>query len=72
MPLSPEEFYANAVAAADAEGRMSLSRITAWEIFPFEPDGLHVVPLMAPVLPEASRRGEGVHPAMWYLSRTLG
>ncbi|HVA53436.1 MAG TPA: hypothetical protein VNF05_07970 [Acidimicrobiales bacterium] len=59
MPLSPDEFYANAVAAADAEGRLSLSRMTAWEIFPFEPDGLRVVPLNAPQMPETPRRGEG-------------
>jgi len=58
MPLSPDEFYANTVAAANAEGRMPLSRMTAWEIFPFEPDGLRVVPLRAPALPETPRRGE--------------
>jgi diadenosine tetraphosphate (Ap4A) HIT family hydrolase len=58
MPLSPDEFYANAMTTADAEGRMSLSRITAWEIFPFEPDGLRVVPLKRPELPESPRRGE--------------
>jgi len=59
MPLSPEEFYANALTAADAEGRMPLSRLTAWEIFPFDPDGLRVVPLRPPELPELPRRGVG-------------
>jgi diadenosine tetraphosphate (Ap4A) HIT family hydrolase len=58
MPLTPDEFYANALKAADAEGRMPLSRLTAWEIFPFEPDGLRVVPLKLPEIPERPRRGE--------------
>jgi diadenosine tetraphosphate (Ap4A) HIT family hydrolase len=62
MPLSPDEFYANALTAADAEGRMPLSRLTAWDIFPFEPDGLRVVPLKRPELPETGRRGEGASP----------
>jgi diadenosine tetraphosphate (Ap4A) HIT family hydrolase len=59
MPLTPDEFYENALQAADAEGRMPLSRLTAWEIFPFEPDGLRVVPLKTPEIPEPPRRGEG-------------
>ena len=36
MPLSPEEFYAHAVAAADDEQRLPLSRMTGWDISPFE------------------------------------
>ena len=62
MPLTPDEFYANALNVADSEGRMPLSRITAWEIFPFESDGLRVVPLKKPELPEPSRRGENGSP----------
>lgn len=58
MPLTPEEFYANAMATADSDGRMTQSRVTAWQIFPFEPDGLRVVPLKKPEVPEAPRRGE--------------
>lgn len=58
MPLSPDDFYSRAMAAADVEGRMPLSRLTGWEIFPFEPEGLRVVPLMPPVVPEPSRHGE--------------
>jgi diadenosine tetraphosphate (Ap4A) HIT family hydrolase len=58
MPLSPDEFYENALRGADPDGRMPLSRLTAWEIFPFESDGLRVVPLQRPALPEPSRRGE--------------
>jgi diadenosine tetraphosphate (Ap4A) HIT family hydrolase len=59
MPLTPEEFYANALSVADADGRMPLSRITLWEIFPFESEGLKVVPLAKPETPEPTRRGEG-------------
>jgi diadenosine tetraphosphate (Ap4A) HIT family hydrolase len=58
MPLSPDDFYANALTAADVEGRLPLSRLTAWDIFPFESDGLRVVPLKSPELPESARRGE--------------
>jgi len=58
MALSPAEFYAHAVAAADAERRLPLSRMTGWEISPFDPDGLRVAPLRPPVLPEPARQGE--------------
>jgi diadenosine tetraphosphate (Ap4A) HIT family hydrolase len=58
MALSPEEFYDHAVAAADGEERLPLSRMTGWEISPFEPDGLRVAPLRPPVLPEPARQGE--------------
>src|SRR6266568_697443 len=58
MPLDPNEFHAHAVTAADAERRLPLSRMTYWEIFPFEQNGLRVVPLDAPVLPEPPRAGE--------------
>ena len=56
--MSPEEFYAHAMRAADAEGRLPLSRMTAWDVFPFEQAGLRVVPLDRPVLPELDRVGE--------------
>lgn len=62
MPFSPDEFHKHALSSADAEGRPPLSRITAWSIFPFEPEGLRVVPLRPPVLPEARRRGEDGQP----------
>jgi diadenosine tetraphosphate (Ap4A) HIT family hydrolase len=58
VPLTPDEFYEHALSAADAEGRLPLSRMTGWEIFPFEPDGLRVVPLARPVIPEPARTGE--------------
>ena len=59
VPLSPEDFHARALQAADADGRLPLSRMTGWEIFPFEPEGLRVVPLAPPELPEPPRRGHG-------------
>lgn len=74
MPLTPEQFHAHAMAAADAEGRLPLSRMTGWEIFPFERGGLRTVPLAAPVLPEPPRSGEdgtdcrdcaGSEPHLW-------
>jgi hypothetical protein len=55
MPLDPNEFHAHALTATDDEGRLPLSRMTYWEIFPFEQEGLRVVPLAAPVLPEPPR-----------------
>src|SRR3954451_9820643 len=58
MPLSPEDFYAHAIAAADAERRLPLSRMTDWDISPFEPEGLRVTPLRPPVVPEPPRHGE--------------
>lgn len=58
MALSPEDFYAHAIAAADAEHRLPLARMTGWDISPFEPDGLRVSPLRPPVLPEPPRQGE--------------
>jgi diadenosine tetraphosphate (Ap4A) HIT family hydrolase len=58
MALRPEQFYAHAVSAADGERRLPLSRMTGWDISPFEPDGLSVTPLRPPVLPEPPRQGE--------------
>jgi diadenosine tetraphosphate (Ap4A) HIT family hydrolase len=58
MPMSPEEFYAHAMRAADGDGRLPLSRMTAWDVFPFEQAGLRAVPLNPPVLPEPARGGE--------------
>src|ERR1700727_375586 len=58
MPMSPQEFYAHAMSKADAEGRLPLSQMTGWDIFPFEQASLRVVPLAPPVLPEPARSGE--------------
>jgi diadenosine tetraphosphate (Ap4A) HIT family hydrolase len=58
MPLSPDEFYAHALAAADDEQRLPLSRMTEWDISPFAPEGLRVSRLQPPVVPEPPRAGE--------------
>lgn len=58
MPMSPEEFYANAMQAADGEGRLPLSRMAGWEVFPFEQEGLRAVPLLPPAATEPARSGE--------------
>jgi hypothetical protein len=58
MALRPDEFHARARGAADAEARLPLSRMTGWDISPFEPGGLRVSPLRPPVLPEPPRHGE--------------
>lgn len=56
--MTPQQFHEHARRAADPSGRLPLSRMTGWEIFPFEPDGLQVVPLAPPQLPEPPRGGE--------------
>jgi diadenosine tetraphosphate (Ap4A) HIT family hydrolase len=58
MALRPEEFYDHALAAGDSERRLPLSRMTGWDISPFEQHGLRVAPLLPPVLPEPARQGE--------------
>jgi diadenosine tetraphosphate (Ap4A) HIT family hydrolase len=58
MALRPDEFYDRALAAGDSERRLPLSRMTGWDISPFEQDGLRVAPLRPPVLPEPARQGE--------------
>jgi diadenosine tetraphosphate (Ap4A) HIT family hydrolase len=57
--MDPEEFYTYAMRAADEGGRLPLSRMTAWAVFPFEQASLRVVPLERPELPEPPRGGEG-------------
>ena len=54
MAMEPQDFYAHALAAADEEGRLPLSRMTMWEVAPFDQDGLKVVPLRPPRRPRAS------------------
>jgi hypothetical protein len=58
MALRPEEFHAHALAATDAEHRLPLSRMTGWDISPFEEEGLRVSRLRPPVMPEEPRHGE--------------
>jgi hypothetical protein len=58
MALRPEDFYDHARAAADSELRLPLTRLTRWDISPFERQGLKAAPLRPPVLPEPERHGE--------------
>ena len=57
--MRPDEFYEHALAAADEERRLPLSRMTGWtDVSPFEQEGLQVSPLRPPVLPEPARQGQ--------------
>jgi len=56
--MSPADFFANAMRAADADGRLPLSRMASWDVFPFDQASLRVVPLRPPELPEPARIGE--------------
>ena len=58
MPDTPDEFYARALAHADAEGRLPAPPQSDWDIFPFELDGLNTRALQPPVVPEPPRGGE--------------
>ena len=58
MAMAPEGFYARALTAADGEGRLPLSRMTQWEVAPFDQEGLRVVPLRPPKVPEPARHDE--------------
>jgi hypothetical protein len=58
MAMTPEQFYQHALSAADHDQRLPLSRMTGWEISPFEADGLLVSRLRPPVVPEPPRHGE--------------
>jgi hypothetical protein len=58
MALTPDEFYDHAISTTDSEHRLPLSRMTGWDISPFESSGLLVSPLRPPVLPEPPRHGE--------------
>src|SRR3954453_11712027 len=58
VALRPEEFYEHALAAADPEQRLPLSRMTEWDISPFEQEGLRVSRLRPPVTPEKPRQDE--------------
>jgi hypothetical protein len=58
MPLGSREFFDRVRSSTGPDGGLPLSRITGWEVFPFEADGLRVVALDEPVLPEPERDGE--------------
>lgn len=58
MPETPEQTYQRAIAAADAEGRLSMPPVGEWDTFPFEGD-IRVRPLVPVVEAEPEREGEG-------------
>jgi diadenosine tetraphosphate (Ap4A) HIT family hydrolase len=58
MALTPEQFYEHALSATDAERRLPLSRMTGWDVAPFDEDNLRVAPLRPPVVPEPPRHDE--------------
>ena len=58
MAMTPQQFHDHALRSADSNGRLPLSRMTEWDISPFQAEGLTVAPLQAPVLPEPPRHGE--------------
>jgi hypothetical protein len=53
--MSSEDFYAHCLAAADSEHRLPLSRMTSWNVAPFEQENLRVVPLRPPVVPDLAQ-----------------
>jgi diadenosine tetraphosphate (Ap4A) HIT family hydrolase len=57
--VSPADFYARALTAADSAGRLPVPDQAGWDIFPFEAASLVTKPLEPPVLPEPPRAGEG-------------
>lgn len=60
--MTPDDYYAHVLAAADADGRLALPDDLGWDILPFEPAGLTVTPLAPRVLPEPARSGEDGKP----------
>jgi hypothetical protein len=59
MPETIENYYERIEAATDDEGRLATNaEIQAWEIFPFESEGLHLKPLEALAQAETPRHGE--------------
>jgi hypothetical protein len=63
MPETIEDYYERVEAAADDEGRLATNaEIQAWEVFPFESEGLRLKPLEPLAQAEALRHGEGGKP----------
>lgn len=60
MPESPEDLYARIVDQVGAEGRLPMSPVAEWEIFPWDVVDGELVPkvLAAPVATEPPRTGE--------------
>jgi len=59
MTETIEDYYARARNAADSDGRLPANaELQAWEVFPFESEGLRLKPLEPLAATEAPRRGE--------------
>jgi diadenosine tetraphosphate (Ap4A) HIT family hydrolase len=57
-----QQLYERVTAGFDAEKQAAVARMTSWGTFPFEVQGLRVVPLQPAEFPEPSRTGEGGRP----------
>jgi hypothetical protein len=63
MPETIEDYYERVEAAADDEGRLATNaEMQAWEVFPFESEGLRLKPLEPLAAAEVPRGGEGGKP----------
>ena len=63
MPETIEDYYERVEAAADVEGRLATNaEIQAWDVFPFESEGLRLRPLEPLAQAETLRHGEGGKP----------
>jgi hypothetical protein len=60
MPESPEDLYARVVAQVGADGRLPMSPVAQWDVFPWEVVDGALVPkvLAAPLAAEAPRAGD--------------
>jgi hypothetical protein len=59
MPESIEDYYRRVEAAADDTGRLAMNaEMQAWEVFPYESEGLRLKPLGPLTTAEAPRDGE--------------
>lgn len=58
VPLTPDEYFANATSFSEDQEWRALKALTDWEPFPFEAEGLRVATLRPPQIPETPRHDE--------------
>jgi len=60
MPESPEDLYARVVAQVGEDGRLPMSAVSEWDVFPWEVVDGELVPKVVrpPLAAEAPRKGE--------------
>jgi hypothetical protein len=58
MPLTPDEYFENAMSLGEDQERRALSALADWEPFPFESQDLRVAKLRRPQVPESPRHDE--------------